>query len=902
MAKENVNLLAFNRGIISKLGMARIDLDRMKWSSEEQNNWIPRTLGSMMLRPGWGYIGAGRSNLKAKHIPFIYAKDDTAIIEMTNGKMRVRGHDETLVTRPAVSTVVLNSTFATNLDNWSDNDQTGAVSQWVSPTYMGLQGTGYNAAIRRQTLTVAGADQNVEHALNINIAQGLVNLRVGTTSGSDNLIRETTLGVGTHSLAFTPTGASVFVEVSSRTRYTTLIDAISIAASGVMVLDTPWSEANLPFLRWDQSADVVFVDCYGIQQRKIERRGPRSWSVVVYETEDGPFRVVNTTTTRITPSDIVGDITLTASKALFRSDHVGALFRLTSVGQRTDNDLSGDDQWSDPVRVTGVGTQRNLPIVTTGVYVGTLTIQRSISEPGSWVDVGTLAPTTQTYNDGLDNQIIYYRVGFKTGNYTSGTANIVMSYANGGLTGVARVTSYTSETVVNAIVLKALGAISATEDWSEGQWSGFRGWPSSVALHQGRLFHMGKGYENGSVSDAYNSYDDTVEGDSGPISRSIGSGPVDNIFWASSLKRLLSGTASSIVVAQSSSLDEPLTPTNFNLGTPVTRGVSNVPGAKVDDKLIVVGGSGTRLMEIELAAGALDYTANDLTRLCPELGVTKFTTVAVQREPDTRVLAVRGDGTLAPLIYDPTEDVRCFVTIETDGVVEDTFVLPGYDAMEEDRVYYYVRRTINGVTVRYLERAAMESECKGGTISKLADSFLTYSGSPTNTLSAPHLIGADVVVWADGKDYSPDDEAGVQKKYTVNGSGLITLDPGVTVSNAIYGLGYDAQFKSTKLAYAASMGSALTQKKRVNYLGLILADTHCKGLKYGGDYDHLDDLPAVEDGLAQSPDKIWDAYDKDALPFNGDYDTDSRVCLVARAPRCCTVLAGVIGLQTHDKG
>src|SRR5690606_29970039 len=119
---------------------------------------------------------------------------------------------------------------------------------------------------------------------------------------------------------------------------------------------------------------------------------------------------------------------------------------------------------------------------------------------------------------------------------------------------------YTSETSVSAVVIKSLGGVNATEDWSEGMWSDFRGWPSAPVLHQGRLWHMGKGYEVGSVSDAYESFDDTVEGDAGPIIRTIGSGPVDNIFWAMSLKRLMAGTASSVVVAQSSSLDEPLTP------------------------------------------------------------------------------------------------------------------------------------------------------------------------------------------------------------------------------------------------------------------------------------------------------------------------------------------------------
>lgn len=900
MAKENVNILAFNRGLISPLALARIDLDRMKFSAEVQDNWMPRSLGSMMLRVGTGYIGAGRNNLPAKHVPFIYATDDTAIIEVTDSNLRVRGHDEQFVSRPEVSTAISNGTFNTDLTGWADADQTGAVSDWVTGGYMSLKGTGYNSARRTQTVTVAPTDQNKRHALNIVVKQGKVILRVGSSSGGDQYIRETTLAVGNHSLAFTPTGANVYIEVASRTRYSTLLDSIAIAPAGVMSVPAPWAEADLKYIRTDQSADVVFAACYGYQQRRIERRAVDSWSVVDYAPEDGPFRVVNTTNIRLTPSALNGDITLTASQTLFRSTHVGALFRMTSVGQRVEGSLSGDDQWTDPIRVTGVGTQRTFQIGITGTYVGTLTLQRSVGDPGAWTDLVTTGPGS--YTDGLDNQIIYYRVGFKTGNYTSGTANVTLTYANGGLTGIVKVTGYNSETSVNAIVLKSLGATSSTEDWSEGQWSDFRGWPSTLSIHQGRLFHMGKGYENGSVSDAYESFDDTTEGDSAPISRTIGSGPVDRIFWSASVKRLLAGTASSVVVAQSSSLDEPMTKTNFNLGKPVTKGMANVPPVQIDGTIVGVGGTGTRLVEIALDGGQVEYGQSDLTRLCPEVGTAKFAALAGQREPDTRVLAVRGDGTTAALIYDPTEDVRCLVTGQTQGVVEDTFVLPGYPDMDEDRVYYYVRRTVGGNTVRYLERAAMESECQSGTLSKLADSFLVYQGDPTNTLSAPHLVGEEVVVWADGKDLSPDDDAGVQKTYTVGLGGLITLDAGVQVSNAVFGLGYEARYQSTKLAYGAQMGSALTQKKRVNYLGLILANTHNRGLLYGPSFDNLKPMPRVEDGALVPTDTVWEKYDKTAVEFDGEYDTDSRICLVARAPRSCTVLACVVGMQTHEKG
>ncbi|HAC30717.1 MAG TPA: hypothetical protein DCF82_23370, partial [Marinobacter hydrocarbonoclasticus] len=68
-----------------------------------------------------------------------------------------------------------------------------------------------------------------------------------------------------------------------------------------------------------------------------------------------------------------------------------------------------------------------------------------------------------------------------------------------------------------------------------------------------------------------------TEGDAGPISRAIGSGPVDVINWLLPAQRLLVGTEGSEKSARSNSLDEPLTRTNFNLKTISTQGSARVP-------------------------------------------------------------------------------------------------------------------------------------------------------------------------------------------------------------------------------------------------------------------------------------------------------------------------------------
>ena len=230
MAKANIPFLAFNRGIVSKLALARTDIPRIGMSAAIQDNWLPVSLGSMSPRPGLGYISGTRNTLKAVHIDFIRALDDTAILELTDSTMRVRIND-VVVTRPAVTTAIINGTFDTGLSGWTNADEPGAVSDWFVGGYMILTGTRLNAAIQKQSVTVPGGSIGVEHGLRLVVTRGTVRLRVGSADGADDLIRETQLDAGTHSLAFTP-GATFYIQISNSKSYSSLITSVPLDSAG----------------------------------------------------------------------------------------------------------------------------------------------------------------------------------------------------------------------------------------------------------------------------------------------------------------------------------------------------------------------------------------------------------------------------------------------------------------------------------------------------------------------------------------------------------------------------------------------------------------------------------------------------------------------------------------------
>jgi hypothetical protein len=215
---------------------------------------------------------------------------------------------DTPISRPAVTTTITNGSFGVDLSSWTDADEGGAAtSVWVAGGYMGLTGDNANYAIRRQQVTITAANSGIEHALEINIKRGPVVLRVGSASGSDDYITETMLGTGYHSLAFTPTTGSAWVEFKSVLLRQVLVDSVAFAAAGDMVLTAPYAEADLKKIRYEESADVIYLACDGYQPRKIERRATRSWSLVKYEPEDGPFRVENTTPTTISAGSTTGN-------------------------------------------------------------------------------------------------------------------------------------------------------------------------------------------------------------------------------------------------------------------------------------------------------------------------------------------------------------------------------------------------------------------------------------------------------------------------------------------------------------------------------------------------------------------------------------------------------------------
>ena len=111
---------------------------------------------------------------------------------------------------------------------------------------------------------------------------------------------------------------------------------------------------------------------------------------------------------------------------------------------------------------------------------------------------------------------------------------------------------------------------------------------------------------------------------------------------------------------------------------------------------------------------------------------------------------------------------------------------------------------------------------------------------------------------------------------------------------------YTAQWKSGKLVQLAQ-GNGLKTTKQIKNLGLIMADVHYHGVKFGKTFAaaDLDDLPSNEYGTDVAVDTVHVDYDEYPFVFPGQWDTDTRLCLQAMAPRPVTILAAICDTEFH---
>lgn len=189
-----------------------------------------------------------------------------------------------------------------------------------------------------------------------------------------------------------------------------------------------------------------------------------------------------------------------------------------------------------------------------------------------------------------------------------------------------------------------------------------------------------------------------------------------------------------------------LTPKTVRAEIQSYNGSSSIPPIVVNNSALYVQSRGSKVSSLAYTFEDDGFNGTDLTLLSNHL-FRGFSILewAYQQIPDTIVWAVRNDGVLLGLTYDPEQQLVGWHHHDTDGFFESIATIPEGD---EDSVYVVVRREVSGVTRRYVERFSSRQLIRLFGVPDVkqcyfVDCGLTYNGGNT-TLETMTLTGGSI--------------------------------------------------------------------------------------------------------------------------------------------------------------
>ena len=632
----------------------------------------------------------------------------------------------------------------------------------------------------------------------------------------------------------------------------------------VYTLTTTFATADLPQLQFAQSADILYISHSSYAPKKMSRTGHTSWTITDIAFTDGPYQTENITATTLTPGAATGSgVTFTASAATginggdgFQAADVG---RLISVGHQA-------TKWAASTAYALAAIVRNSGNVYECIKAGTSDSSGGPSGEGDEIVDG--GATWKYLRDG----------GIQWGYGT--------------------IASRASTTVITVNIVSALGGTSAETKWRLGAWSNQTGWPGAVAFYEQRLFWAGSVDQPqtiwGSKSGDYENHTPgTLDND--PVIYTLATDQVNAIRWLSPGKVMAVGTVGGEFVISGSTTADPLTPTNVRVVREGTRGSSQHKPVRIDNVVMFIQRQQRKIREFIYAFESDAYQSPDLTILSPQVAKGGVTEIIFQQEPNAIIWGIKADGQLVGLTYLRDQKVVAWhrhkiggsFSSTAWGIVESLAIIPGTG---EDELWMIVKRTINGVTRRYVEFLESTFDADEGMVKSGAffvDSGLTYSGSATATVSGlDHLEGETVQILGNGNVY-PD--------QAVASGGLSAISP--TITTGQIGLGSTALVKTLRPEAGADDGAAQGKTKRPFELAVRFIQTlGAKVSTNGTDYDTVQ-FRSGSDPMDSSP-PLYSGDKK--IKLRGGWNEEGQIWIKQDQPLPIHVTAIITRLVTND--
>jgi len=279
--------------------------------------------------------------------------------------------------------------------------------------------------------------------------------------------------------------------------------------------------------------------------------------------------------------------------------------------------------------------------------------------------------------------------------------------------------------------------------------SATRGWMRSVAFWKGRLWFGGLGSRPQTIlASVIGLYYDLNEGtglEDQAINVTIDDDRVNiinNIFPGRGLQIFTSGGEFTI----RSSVTDAVTPENIadQVSKETLHGSGRVRPHSVDGTTVFIEEQGSVVRQFVFNDVEQSFNSPNISILAQHLindPVSMDIRRAVEAHPSDYLYIVNSDGTVAVLSSLREQDLLAWSLFETNGFIEDV-------AVSGRITYFIVRRNVNGVDVRFIERL--------NQLHYTDASVLSDNGSPTSSWSGyDHLNSESIVVRGD--DYILDD-------------------------------------------------------------------------------------------------------------------------------------------------
>ena len=211
-----------------------------------------------------------------------------------------------------------------------------------------------------------------------------------------------------------------------------------------------------------------------------------------------------------------------------------------------------------------------------------------------------------------------------------------------------------------------------------------------------------------------------------------------------------------------------ITPTTVSVRPQSYIGASNVQPVIINNTLIYAAARGGHMRELAYSWQASGYVTGDLCLRAPHLfdGYT-ISDLAYSKAPTPTVWTVSSTGKLLGLTYVPEQQIGSWHQHTTDGAFESCCVVAEGN---EDVLYVVTQRTINGNSVRYVERMASR------LFLDPADAFFVDCGATYNGANT----SATTVTVSGGTTWGPADT------LTITASAALFAYPATTdVNDAI---------------------------------------------------------------------------------------------------------------------